>query len=221
MTKSTGASRLATTDAGGESRTRLRTARSALTRDVIVAAADRLFREYGYVGTSLAAIAGEAGVAVQTVYNAVGSKIDLLSAVLDAQASGPASPRTVPEFMADRSHQASDVDALIDILADWFVEVHARTAEIFALIRQAAALNPAAADLERARAARRLHNYGLAAAELRGRGAVPPGRNDNDIAAAIFALGHPETYRALVLDGGWPVAQYRSWLRDSLAGAVT
>jgi AcrR family transcriptional regulator len=199
----------------------LRLAQSALSRDLVIGAADKLFREHGYVGTSIAAIARAAGVAIQTVYNAVGSKIDILSAVLDTHAQGPEAPRSVPDFLAERSGQAADVEALLDVLADWFVEVHERTAEVVAMIRQAAAVDPAAAELERTRAGRRRRNYLKAAAELRSRGAIPPGRSDTDVAAVIFALGHPEVYRALVLDGGWTAPQYRSWLRAGLAGAIT
>jgi AcrR family transcriptional regulator len=206
--------------AGGRP-TPLRQAQSSLSRDLVVGAADRLFRENGYVGTSIAAIARDAGVAVQTVYNAVGSKVDILSAVLDLHAQGPEAPRSVLEFLAERSALAIDVEALLDVLADWFVAVHERTAETVAIIRQAAAVDPAAAGLERARAARRRANYLKAAAEFRSRGSIPPGRSDADVAALIFALGHPEVYRALVLEGGWSVAQYRAWLRAGLASAIT
>ena len=196
-------------------------ARAALSREAVVAAAGRLFVEHGYVGTSVAAIAREAGVALQTIYNAVGSKADILSAVLDAHAQGPQAPRSVPEFMAERTSEARNGDDVVEVLADWFVEVHERTATVFGIIRQAAAVDPAAAALERRRAERRRTNYLGAAAVLRRVGAVPPGRDDSDIAAAIFALGHPDVYRTLVLDGGWSVDHYRAWLRDCLLGALT
>jgi AcrR family transcriptional regulator len=198
----------------------LQQARVALSRDAVVAAADRLFVEHGYVGTSVSAIAREAGVAIQTVYNTVGSKADILSAVLDAHAQGPHAPRSVPEFMAERTNAADDAHALVGVLADWFVEVHQRTAVVFGIIRQAAAVDPAAAALERRRADRRRSNYLGAAASLRQLGALPPGRPDEDTAAAIFALGHPDTYRALVLDGGWSLTHYRDWLCDCLTGAL-
>ena len=64
----------------------LREARSALTRRHIVDAAQTLFLEDGYAGTSIGAIARRAGVSVQTIYNAVGNKAALLSAMLDAAA---------------------------------------------------------------------------------------------------------------------------------------
>ena len=44
---------------------------------MIVEAASRLFLESGYHATSIGQIATEAGVAVQTIYNTIGSKRDL------------------------------------------------------------------------------------------------------------------------------------------------
>ena len=51
------------------------------TRKEILDAAERLFVEYGYVATSMAAIAKEAGVALKTVYLAFETKSGLLRAL--------------------------------------------------------------------------------------------------------------------------------------------
>lgn len=194
----------------------LRDTLAAATRGQVVEAAAQLFAEQGYTGTSIGAIAARAGVAVQTIYNAVGNKAAVLSAVLDAAASGPNAPTPVPEFMAERSRQAPDTTALLDLLADWFVEVNARTASIQQTIRQAAAVDPDVAELERTRARQRLRNYGLAAAALRERGGVAA-MTDDEAAATIFTLGHPAAYRTLVIDEGWTPDAYRAWLRGGLA----
>lgn len=194
----------------------LRDTLAAATRTQVVDAAARLFAEQGYVGTSIGAIATRAGVAVQTIYNAVGNKAAVLSAVLDAAASGPNAPRPVPEFMAERSRQAPDAAALLDLLADWFVEVNERTAPIQWTIRQAAAMDEDVAELERARSRQRLRNYGLAAAALRERGGLGT-MTDDEAAATIFTLGHPTAYRSLVIDEGWTPDAYRAWLRAALA----
>lgn len=194
----------------------LRETLAAATRTQVVAAAAELFAEQGYTGTSIGAIAARAGVAVQTIYNAVGNKAAVLSAVLDAAASGPDAPRLVPEFMSERTRAAPDTAALLDLLADWFVEVNARTASIQQTIRQAAAVDPDAAELERARARQRLRNYGLAAAALRERGGLGA-MTDDEAAATIFTLGHPTAYRTLVIDEGWSPDAYRAWLRGGLA----
>lgn len=193
----------------------LRDTLAAATRAQVVGAAAQLFAEQGYVGTSIGAIATRAGVAVQTIYNAVGNKAAVLSAVLDAAASGPNAPTPVPEFMVERSRQAPDAAAILDLLADWFVEVNTRTAPIQWVIRQAAAVDTDAAELERARSRQRLRNYGLAATALRERGGLGA-TTDGEAAATIWTLGHPTAYRSLVIDEGWSPDAYRAWLRGAL-----
>jgi len=39
-------------------------------------------------------------------------------------------------------------------------------------------------------------------------------------AAAIFAIGHPETYRALVLDGDWDDDGWAIWLQATLEATL-
>jgi AcrR family transcriptional regulator len=199
----------------------LRQAQVDVTRAQIVKAARDLFLSGGYVNTSVSAISVEAGVAVQTIYNAVGNKAALLSAVLDGSASGPNAPRSVPDFMRERSKAAENTDALFNMLADWFVEVHARTASLFLVIRQAAAVDGEIAQLERTRAEQRLRNYGLAAIEIRERGGLPSEMTNDEAAAAIWAIGNPDVYRTLVIDLGWSIPAYREWVQKMLNRALT
>ena len=50
-------------------------------------------------------IAADAGVAVQTIYNSIGSKRDLLSRVLDFAAAGDHGPIPVPQFLREQSER--------------------------------------------------------------------------------------------------------------------
>ncbi|WP_422116552.1 TetR/AcrR family transcriptional regulator [Brachybacterium sp. UNK5269] len=197
----------------------LRDAQAALTREQIVGAAGRLFRAGGYARTSIGAIAAEAGVSVQTIYNSVGNKGALLSAVLDVAASGLQAPTPVAEFMQERVDRAGDAAAVIAVLADWFLEVNTSTAWVWSVIRQAAAIDDEAAGVQRARDEQRLHNYRLAAAALRARGALAD-ITDEEAAATIWTIGHPETYRLLVDSLGLSAAAYREWVRKGLTGAL-
>ncbi|MDZ4089815.1 MAG: helix-turn-helix domain-containing protein [Arthrobacter sp.] len=201
-------------------KTTRRALQAAGTRDVIVEAAGRLFAADGYVRTTIDGIAAESGVAVQTVYNSVGNKAALLSAVLDSAAAGPGAQAGVLDFMRERTRQAADLEALVNMLADWFVEVHPRTAGITAVIAQAAAVDDTAAQLEKARGQQRLRRYEEAAAAARARGGLSSGMSDAEGAAAIWSLGHPQTYRALVKEAGWSVAAYREWIAKALAAAL-
>jgi AcrR family transcriptional regulator len=197
-----------------------RTAQAVDTRLHIVATARRLFLANGYVRTTIEGIAVESGVAVQTVYNSVGNKAALLSAVLDAAASGPNAPAQVLEFMRERTRQAPDRDAMLAVLADWFVEVHQRTGAVLGVIAQAAAVDTDVEKLEKARALQRLTRYHEAAAAVRELGGLTSGMSEEDAAAAIWSLGHPQAYRTLVNDAGWTPEAYREWILRALAAAL-
>jgi AcrR family transcriptional regulator len=190
------------------------------TQRVIVEAASRLFLEHGYHATSISRIASEAGVAVQTIYNAVGSKRELLSRVLDFAAAGERAPVTVPQFMRERAESELDPRRIIAQLVEFWRGALPRTAPVFRIIREAAAADPEIAVLERGRAAQRLDNYRAAAQLLADRKALRPGITIDGAAAAIFAIGHPETYRGLVLDGDWDDDAWANWLQATLEAAL-
>ncbi len=173
----------------------------------------------GYARTSISEIASEADVAVQTVYNAVGSKREVLDAVLDAAAAGPEAPRRVPEFMAERAGATTSAREFLGVLAAWFVESQPRVAAVMRLIREAAAHDEVVADLERARASQRLHNYQRAADQLLDRAGTRDLPRDA-IAATIWSIGHPQTYAQLVEIEGWSLERYATWVEQTLVAAL-
>jgi AcrR family transcriptional regulator len=190
------------------------------TRRVIVEAASGLFLEHGYHATSIGRIAADAGVAVQTIYNSVGSKRDLLSRVLDFAAAGERAPVPVPQFMHEQAESEPDPRRMIAQLVEFWRGALPRTAPVFRIIREAAAADAEIAVLERGRAAQRLGNYRHVAQLLVDRDALRPGMTIDAAAAAIFAIGHPETYRTLVLDGEWDEDVWADWLQTTLEAAL-
>jgi AcrR family transcriptional regulator len=190
------------------------------TQRAIVEAAGRLFLAHGYQATSIGHIAKEAGVAVQTIYNSVGSKRDVLSRVLDFAAAGERAPTPVPAFMREQAEQATEPRKVIDQLVEFWRGGLERTAPVFKVIRQGAALDPEVAALERQRAEQRLHNYGHAARMLATRGALRTGLSEDEAAAVIFAVGHPDMYRFLVMEQGWPADAWAAWARGALEAAL-
>ncbi|TFB97262.1 TetR/AcrR family transcriptional regulator [Cryobacterium sp. HLT2-28] len=197
-----------------------RTRQGAATREVIVEAAQRLMLERGYIPTSIAAIAANAGVAVQTVYNSVGGKADLLAAVLDRTAATEA-PGLVAAAGPGPAAPARSAGEVIRILAAGIVEANTRTAGVHRVILQAAGVDPDVAKLELRRSSQRLYHYGEAASTLRGLRGLRAGLSDHEAAAAIWAIGHPQVYRSLVLDLGWSGAAYRDWVEKTLSAALS
>ena len=190
------------------------------TQRAIVEAAAHLFAERGYHATSIGRIAAEAGVAVQTIYNAIGSKRDLLSRVLDFAAAGERAPVPVPQFMQEQAEREPDPRRIIAQLVHFWRGALPRTAPVFRVIREAAAADPEIAALERTRAAGRLNGYRKAATTLAERGALRDGLTIDRAAAAIFAIGHTDAYRALVIDGDWDDDEWAAWARATLEAAL-
>ena len=190
------------------------------TQRAIVETATRLFVEQGYAPTTIGQIARESGVAVQTIYNSLGSKRDLLIRVLNFAAAGDRAPRTVPEFMQEQAEAEPDPRKVIGLLVEFWRGGLERTAPIFEVIRQAAALDPDIALLETERGQARLRNYGIAGGMLADRGHLREGLAPEAAAAIIFSLGHPESYRLLVHEAGWSTDRWAAWVTDALVAAL-
>jgi AcrR family transcriptional regulator len=190
------------------------------TQRTIVEAAARLFADNGYHATTISKIAAEAGVAMQTIYNSIGSKSDVLSRVLDFAVAGERAPMPVAQFMLEQSEQEPDPRQIIAQLVEVWRGALPRSAPVFRMIREAAAVDPDAAALERARVAQRLRNYGRAGRLLQERKALRAGLTLEEAAAAIFAIGHPDTYGALVLDGDWDDDRWAAWAQSALEAAL-
>ena len=84
-----------------------RRAKAQETEANILEAAAALFAERGYVATSLAAVAERAGVNARTVYKVFGTKVRLLSRLVDVAIVGD--QEAVP--VAERSWAAAAFDA--------------------------------------------------------------------------------------------------------------
>jgi AcrR family transcriptional regulator len=197
-----------------------RTIAAESTQRAIVEAASRLFIERGYLATTLGGIASEAGVAVQTIYNSIGSKRDVLSKVLDYAAAGEHAPTPAPTFVLAQAAQEPDPRKSLDQLVDFWRDSRPRTAPFYRLLRQAAALDQEAAHLERARAEQRLRSYRSGAALFAERGALREGLSLDDAAAIIHATGHPDLYRFLVSEQNWAADHWAIWVRSTLEAAL-
>lgn len=198
-----------------------REAQALETRTLIVRAALRLMLERGYISTTLGAISVEAGVAVQTIYNSVGGKSAVLSAVLDLAASYPGESDTGPAPLRGQVAEARSAAEIVRILADWIADLNVRTSGVHRVIAQAAGIDADIAELETRRSAQRLIQYGEVASALRSRHGLRGGVSDHEAAATVWAIGHPQAYRSLVLDLGWSDAAYRGWLGKALQGALS
>jgi AcrR family transcriptional regulator len=175
---------------------------------VILEAAARLFFERGYQSTSVGQIAAEAGVAVQTIYNSLGSKRDVLERVLELAVAG--------EGATDDADPSRIVEQLIE---RWSRDLPT-SAPISRVIRDAATVDPAIAALSRRRTERRLADCESAARALEQGGLLRSGLTVRRAAATMYAVSHPEIYRELVLEGPWDDTLWATWARSTLRAAL-
>jgi AcrR family transcriptional regulator len=155
---------------------------AARTRTAILDAARELFTERGYAATPMTAIAGRAGVALDTVYAAAGRKPDLARLLIETAISG--TDQAIPAEQRDyvRAIQAApDAGAKIAIYAAVNTEIAPRLALVLAIIRQAPD-EPELAQLWHQIAERRAANMRLFVADL---ASARPLRVDADEAADI------------------------------------
>ena len=186
-----------------------RTLQAAQTREEVLRAGTKLFAEKGWAGTTLAAIAEEAGVSVETIYKGFGSKKALLREAMDMAVVGDAEPVAYIErsefaslgegTLAERARRGAAIVATIN----------ERSAGVWQAIVEAASSDEEVAgwrlELE---ANRRLDTHRSIERVL--------GRDvDENLVTLLWLLYSPETYRKLVVDSGMSRAEYESLLVDA------
>jgi AcrR family transcriptional regulator len=179
------------------------------TKAQVAAAARGLFAAHGYVATTIAAIAEAADIPAPTIYSAFGGK----AAILRSIAWGVAATLDV-----DASHEEAlaqpDPAGGLRLAARIQRRQYEQMYDVIAIYQEAARTDPdIAADLQliagnRERAFRR-HVESIA-------GRLRPGVTVDGGVDRYLALVLPEVYRTLVLERGWSVDQYETWLAGAL-----
>jgi AcrR family transcriptional regulator len=187
---------------------------AARTRQAILDAALELFTLQGYTGTSMAAVAARADVALDTIYASVGRKPELARLLIETAISG--STQAVPADERDyvqAIRAAPDAEIKIEIYASAMRMIAGRLAPVLGMIQQAAGAEPDLTSLWREISDRRAANMRRFAADLAAGGAL---RVDLDEAAdIIWATNAPELYQLLVGQRGWSPDRYERFLADT------
>ena len=186
---------------------------AARTRTAILDAARQLFAERGYTATPMTAVAGRAGVALDTVYATVGRKPELARLLIETAISG--TDQAIPAEQRDyvQAIQAAlDAKTKIAIYAAAITAIAPRMALVLGIIQQAAA-EPELAALRTEIAERRAANMRRFVADL---ATVAPLRLDPGQAADIvWATNSAELYQLLVGQRGWTPQRYEQFLADT------
>ncbi len=193
-------------------RTNRRAMQAQATRTDILRAARRLFAQRGYAGTSMADIAAEADVAVQTIYASCGSKRALVIALvdfIDEEADVP--------VLSEELRSATDPRTAIAVAARLTRQIQERSGDAIRALMSAAAVEPAAA--EAMAEGRRRHRAGAAGlvAKIDQMGALRDGISVQQGAAQASLLLGGAVYAELVGDHGWSYDEVERWVRDTVA----
>lgn len=190
--------------------TTLRRKQADQTRAEILAAATRLFTDNGWAGTSMREIAREAGVAVETVYSSIGSKVAVLVAAMESavafeQPSVPFEQR--PEIKAlDEGdfEQRATTGAHIATLGI------ARTVGLHKALREGAYSDPALAEPYDDYLRWRRSLYQAVAEKVHG-GPLPRIEGEG-----LWAMLSRDVYELLVEHSGWTLEEYEAWARSMI-----
>jgi AcrR family transcriptional regulator len=181
----------------------------------ILGAARALFSERGYSATSVKDIAVKAEVSVQTVYDSVGSKAELVRQLNDyvgAEAGVAEIASAIPT--------ETDPQKLLAIpvrIAGAFVE---RCGDILRATASGSAAEPELRII--ATVGHQRHNEGVErlTARLDDLGALRPGLSVGEAASTISVITTPWFTLMLVDEYAWTIERYEAWAVDVLARSV-
>ena len=185
------------------------------TRNRLLEAAEEEFTAHGYAATTVTRLAATAGVSVQTLYLAWGSKRELLRGYMEhALAGNAASPADAATLFAGMSPRARLTE-----LANLVTEIAERAATGWSLYRDAAAVDSEIAD--------DWNDLQLLRHQLFARviGDVPPtalvkGLTLERAIDSAWAIASPETYDLLVRRLGYTHDDFRAWMEQTLTTAI-
>jgi AcrR family transcriptional regulator len=198
---------------------RRRQEQAAHNRGKITEAAERRFLRDGYSVTTIAAIAADTGVSVDTIYKSFGGKPGLVRAIrtraLEGEGPVPAEQRS------DALHTPEgDPRTVIEAWGALVTEVAPRVAPILLLIRSAAATDPEVMGLLDEMDRDRLRRMTDNARRLRDNGHLRPGITLAHAADVLWTYSSAELYELLVIRRGWSPETYGRFVAEAMIKAL-
>ena len=196
--------------------------RAKATRRRIAEAALARFSEHGYAATTMDAIAGDAGVAVQTVYFTFHTKAELLIAALTIAGGGP----RAPEDVLARDWIAEVLDAptgtrRLALIVEHGNEIYRRIGPLLPAVHAAASVDQDVALAWRGLVDRRRSGMRRVVDEAFAlRGELRPGLDPGLALDLLFGLHRAEVFVAFTTECGWPIERFKAWQFVTLARAL-
>jgi AcrR family transcriptional regulator len=192
-----------------------RRAQAEATRRDILVAAQQLFEQQGYPATTMAQVAGEAGVSLKTVYLAFATKSGLLRTLWNFLLRGDDEDRPVAE--QDWYRQVldePDPERRLRLNAHNSTLGKQRISGILEVIRNAAPTDSEIASLWQRIQAEYHANQRAIVEPLGTQNQLRKGLDVDRATDILWTINHPNTWQLLVVDRGWTFAQYEQWTGD-------
>jgi AcrR family transcriptional regulator len=194
---------------------RRRAVQAEQTRAEILQSARRHFSENGYAASSLKAIAADAGVSVQTVYDSVGSKSDLvrrLNDLIDAEAD-------VLEIVGELATE-EEPERVAAIAARITRRIVERCGDIVRASYDAARAEPELGAVVEEGGRRHRAGAQFVAARLAELGALPEAIDEADVARTIAILSDARLALVMLADHGLDFDGVEMWMSETTCRAV-
>lgn len=194
-----------------------RAAQAAQTREAVLAASRDLFLTNGWTGTTIAAIAGAAGVSAETVYAGFGSKRAILRELVLRAVRGEEPDLPLIQQQAQR-RIAGEGDQMrqIELFAADIAGVLERVAPLMDVARAAAATDGAMAELHAGFHRGRRENLEWFAGALARNGPLRGGMDASAATDTLWRLASPDLYLLMRRVEGCSREAYADWLGGSL-----
>jgi AcrR family transcriptional regulator len=196
-----------------------RRARAEEARHRVLDIAERRFLTDGYAATTLASVAGDAGISVESVYKSFGGKAGVVRALWERNLRGRG---PVPAEVRSDALSAREPDArrLIEGWARFIAELAPRGSPLLLLVKAASATDVELAalvdEIERSRLTRMATN----ARRLLATGQVRTGLTAAHVRDVMWLHTSAEQYELLVVRRKWPIERYVRFVSDSMIGAL-
>jgi AcrR family transcriptional regulator len=198
-----------------------RTEQARQSRQAMLDAGRRLFLERGYAGTTVGMVADEAGVAIPTVYKAFSNKAGLVKALVDVAIVGDDEPVPMMERDFVRRNQAEpDPEKKLLDFGVHLAEVAPRANALTLVVRDAAVVDPAAAEVWEQLQAERLVGMTFFAQHLRDGKHLRRGVTTDEARDVLWTYSSVEPWDLLVNRRGWSNSRYGRWVGRQLVGAL-
>lgn len=188
-------------------------------QQAVLDTAEQLFLSDGYTGTTIAAIAREAAVSVETIYKAFGGKSGLVRALYER---GLAGRGLTPAYQRSDEMRTQERDPRT-IMRKWgqlTAEVASVVSPIRLLMRSAALTDPEMAallaDSDEERLVRMRHH----AAFLKERGYLRRGVTVDEATDVLWTCSSVELYELLVVGRGWSLRRFARFVSDFMIAAL-